>query len=124
MDSHSSNETEKGLQTQLDGMTSRTDVSNIHYGTQPPPMDGGINAWLFLAACFVMEALVWGFAFTYGVFQAYYTDLPQFKDSGNIAVVGTCAMVNSNILCSNPTRANLYTPGNHVSRPPSCLRRL
>lgn len=52
-----------------------------------------MNAWLFLAACFVMEALVWGFAFTYGVFQSYYNEIPEFKNTGNIAVVGTCAMV-------------------------------
>ena len=25
-----------------------------------PPADGGRDAWLFLAACFVVEALVWG----------------------------------------------------------------
>ncbi len=25
-----------------------------------PPVDGGKDAWLFLAACFVVEALVWG----------------------------------------------------------------
>lgn len=25
-----------------------------------PPADGGKDAWLFLAACFVVEALVWG----------------------------------------------------------------
>jgi len=25
-----------------------------------PPMDGGKDAWLFLAAVFVVEALVWG----------------------------------------------------------------
>ncbi|PWY73003.1 MFS general substrate transporter [Aspergillus heteromorphus CBS 117.55] len=55
-------------------------------------MDRGVDAWLFLAACFVMEALVWGFAFTYGIFQAYYTQLPEFSSSGNIALVGTCAM--------------------------------
>lgn len=86
-------------------------MSNVHYETQLPPMDGGMNAWLFLAACFVMEALVWGFAFTFGVFQAYYSDIPQFKDSGNIAVVGTCAMVKLNISCYNPTRANFYPQG-------------
>lgn len=89
----STNETEKGLQAPLEGTADGTHVSNVDYGTQLPPIDGGMNAWLFLAACFVMEALVWGFAFTYGVFQAYYSDIPQFKDSGNIAVVGTCAMV-------------------------------
>lgn len=25
-----------------------------------PPADGGKDAWFFLAACFVVEALVWG----------------------------------------------------------------
>jgi hypothetical protein len=25
-----------------------------------PPADGGKDAWLFLAACFIVEALVWG----------------------------------------------------------------
>jgi hypothetical protein len=27
---------------------------------QLPPVDGGKDAWLFLAACFIIEALVWG----------------------------------------------------------------
>ena len=86
-------ETEKGVHTPLGGTADGTQLSTHNDGADVPPMDGGINAWLFLAACFAMEALVWGFAFTYGVFQAYYSDIPQFKDSGNIAVVGTCAMV-------------------------------
>lgn len=30
-----------------------------------PPVDGGKDAWLFLAACFAIEALVWG------MFQRY-----------------------------------------------------
>ena len=25
-----------------------------------PPVDGGKDAWLFLAGCFVTEALIWG----------------------------------------------------------------
>lgn len=25
-----------------------------------PPVDGGKDAWLFLGACFVIEALIWG----------------------------------------------------------------
>jgi hypothetical protein len=28
-----------------------------------PPVDGGKDAWLFLGACFVIEALVWGMCF-------------------------------------------------------------
>lgn len=83
------NETEKGLHDLSDGNESKENL---------PPKDGGINAWLFLAACFVMEALVWGFAFTYGIFQEYYSNIEEFKDSGNIAVVGTCAMVRSSVM--------------------------
>ncbi|KAK8221929.1 hypothetical protein M8818_000094 [Zalaria obscura] len=29
-----------------------------------PPVDGGWQAWSFLAACFVLEATVWGMSFT------------------------------------------------------------
>lgn len=29
-------------------------------GYSLPPVDTGKDAWLFLAACFVMEAMVWG----------------------------------------------------------------
>ena len=82
-----------------------------------------MDAWLFLAACFVMEALVWGFAFTYGVFQAYYSETNEFKHSGNIAVVGTCAMVKYAIF-AQLNASNELMLGNHVSRPPSRVRRL
>lgn len=99
-------ETEKGVRTPLDGATNGNQLSTVDDGAQVPPIDGGINAWLFLAACFAMEALVWGFAFTYGVFQAYYSDIPQFKDSGNIAVVGTCAMVRSRKALSKRLQLN------------------
>ncbi|XXH03946.1 hypothetical protein Hte_010354 [Hypoxylon texense] len=57
-----------------------------------PPVDGGKDAWLFLAACFAIEALVWGFPFAFGVFQDYYSTHEPFAGSPNIAVVGTCAM--------------------------------
>jgi hypothetical protein len=29
-----------------------------------PPVDGGKDAWLFLAACFVIEALIWGASYS------------------------------------------------------------
>ncbi|KAJ5232593.1 hypothetical protein N7468_005549 [Penicillium chermesinum] len=86
---HFSNEREKGVHTPNPHSTpSSPNGANANL----PPIDGGINAWLFLAACFVMEALVWGFAFTYGIFQEYYSRMEEFRDSGNIAIVGTCAM--------------------------------
>jgi hypothetical protein len=108
-----SNDTEKGQQTPVGETTGGIQFSNVNNEKPLPPMDGGMNAWLFLAACFVMEALVWGFAFTYGVFQAYYTEIPEFKNTGNIAVVGTCAMVwilsvlpNKHLQANQPNRAN------------------
>ena len=86
-------------------------------GTQPascedglPLVDGGVQAWLFLTASTVLEALVWGehfqrdlldykfltcsgWAGAFGIFQDYYSVHGRFKGSANIAVIGTCAMV-------------------------------
>ncbi|KAI0910460.1 MFS general substrate transporter [Ustulina deusta] len=54
-----------------------------------PPVDGGKEAWLFLAACFVVDALIWGFNSSFGVFQDYYSQHEPFASSGNIAIIGT-----------------------------------
>jgi hypothetical protein len=63
-----------------------------------PPVDHGKDAYLFLAACFVVEALVWGFPFSFGVFHNYYSTHPPFAGSSSIAIIGTCAMVNTSLL--------------------------
>ncbi|KAI1321257.1 MFS general substrate transporter [Xylariaceae sp. FL0255] len=57
-----------------------------------PPVDGGKDAWLFLAACFVVDALMWGYAFSFGVFQDYYDQTPPFSSSRNTATIGTSAV--------------------------------
>ncbi|RHZ60768.1 hypothetical protein CDV55_103831 [Aspergillus turcosus] len=57
-----------------------------------PPVDGGYQAWLFLAACFMVEGIVWGFAQSFGVFENYYRTHEPFSDSTEIASIGTCAM--------------------------------
>jgi hypothetical protein len=57
------------------------------------PTDGGKDAWMFLLACFMLEALIWGFPASYGVFQEYYSTHEPFAGSSNIAVVGAVAMV-------------------------------
>jgi hypothetical protein len=57
-----------------------------------PPIDGGKDAWLFLAACFTLEGTVWGFPSVFGVFQDYYSVHAPFTGSPSIPVVGTCAM--------------------------------
>ncbi|KAI1340829.1 major facilitator superfamily domain-containing protein [Xylariaceae sp. FL0016] len=54
-----------------------------------PPVDTGKQAWLFLSACWVVEAFTFGFGFSFGVFQNYYSTHEPFAGSGNIAVIGT-----------------------------------
>jgi hypothetical protein len=86
-----------------------------------PPADGGKDAWLFLAAAFFLEALIWGkslvffvfplpncfanawclrtgFPFSYGVFQEYYsTHEPFVSEPFGIAAIGTTALVSRDI---------------------------
>ncbi|KHO00412.1 MFS monocarboxylate transporter [Metarhizium album ARSEF 1941] len=57
-----------------------------------PPVDGGKDACFFLAACFFVEALTWGFPFSFGVFQDYYSTHEPFAASSQIPIIGTCAM--------------------------------
>lgn len=40
-------------------VSSRDSVAD-HHEMNLPPVDRGRRAWLFLAACFVIEALIWG----------------------------------------------------------------
>lgn len=56
-----------------------------------PPYDGGKAAWRLLIAAFVFEALLWGFPLSFGVFQDYYSQLPEFKDNTFVSVIGTTA---------------------------------
>ncbi|KAH8883101.1 MFS monocarboxylate transporter [Thozetella sp. PMI_491] len=57
-----------------------------------PRADGGKDAWLVLTACFILEALVWGFPFAFGVFQAHYSTHELFShDLASIAAIGTTA---------------------------------
>ncbi|GJN73963.1 hypothetical protein PLICBS_008047 [Purpureocillium lilacinum] len=58
---------------------------------QLDPTDRGPAAWKLLGTAFVFEALLWGFPLSFGVFQNYYSKLPQFADNRYISVVGTVA---------------------------------
>ncbi|KAM0230279.1 hypothetical protein ACHAP5_011402 [Fusarium lateritium] len=64
----------------------------VHTQFSLPPVDGGKDAWLFLFASFLLEALVWGFPYSFGVFQSYYYNHEPFAGSSGIASIGTCAM--------------------------------
>ncbi|EXJ74989.1 uncharacterized protein A1O5_01685 [Cladophialophora psammophila CBS 110553] len=48
-------------------------------------------AWRLLLSAFVFEALLWGLPLSFGVFQNYYTQLPQFKDDPYVSVIGIVA---------------------------------
>ncbi|KAI5357336.1 putative major facilitator superfamily, MFS transporter superfamily [Septoria linicola] len=56
-----------------------------------PPADGGKAAWRLLLVAFVFEALLWGFPLSFGVFQEYYSQLPEFEASPYISIIGTVA---------------------------------
>ncbi|KAI1409063.1 MFS general substrate transporter [Hypoxylon sp. FL1857] len=56
------------------------------------PVDRGRDAWTVLIAGLVFEALFWGFPTCFGVFQNYYSNLPEFQeDAGNVALIGALA---------------------------------
>lgn len=60
-------------------------------GQNLPPIDRGTHAWTFLAACWLIEAMIWGFPLAFGIFQSYYSTHPLFQHSENIPTVGTLA---------------------------------
>ncbi|KAI0788899.1 major facilitator superfamily domain-containing protein [Abortiporus biennis] len=59
-----------------------------------PPVDRGWRAWSFCLAAFTLETLVWGFSYSYGVFQNYYTTHPPFENASptRLAAVGPTAL--------------------------------
>ncbi|KAJ5864216.1 uncharacterized protein N7529_006132 [Penicillium soppii] len=75
-----------------------------------PPVDGGFHAWMFLGACVMLEALIWGFAFAFGVFQKYYHSHEAFQDSSMVAVIGTCATGISYLSCPLVIAAMILLP--------------
>ena len=58
-----------------------------------PSVDHGKDAWLFIAGCFLVEATIWGFPSSFGVFQKYYSTKKLFASHGNVAAIGTSASV-------------------------------
>ena len=66
------------------------DVSEAS-STELPAIDGGRGAWTCLLGCWLVEAMIWGFAISFGVFQRYYSLHLSFKDSSSIPTIGTLA---------------------------------
>ncbi|KAJ6780997.1 hypothetical protein PWT90_09038 [Aphanocladium album] len=67
------------------------DDAESRFEQQLAPVDGGMAAWRLLFAAFMFEACLWGFPLSYGVFQQYYSTLPQFAGNQYVGVVGTIA---------------------------------
>jgi hypothetical protein len=59
-----------------------------------PPIDGGRQAWLFCLSASMLEMLVWGYGFSFGVFQDWYTSHPPFETQSPIAIsaIGASAL--------------------------------
>ncbi|TID02669.1 Monocarboxylate transporter 10 [Colletotrichum higginsianum] len=91
-DPYSAAESGSGNDNDNDNDTGNDPHRASHEFSSLPPVDGGRRAWLFLAACFAVEMLVWGFPFAFGVFQSHYSTNPPFAGQPNIAVIGTCSM--------------------------------
>ncbi|TAQ88874.1 hypothetical protein B7494_g2809 [Chlorociboria aeruginascens] len=68
----------------LPAMVHETEIPSL------PPTDHGRQAYLVLAACTLIQAPIWGFSLSFGVFQEYYSSNATFSSSpGSIAIVGT-----------------------------------
>jgi hypothetical protein len=99
MASDNSAQVELAQYTQNPSAASSTDVQSLpnetlspdsHEGFSLPPTDTGKDAWLFLLACFMLEALIWGTSCTDAPITCHPTT-PLLKEhdrtSGNISVV-------------------------------------
>ncbi|KAB8237138.1 major facilitator superfamily domain-containing protein [Aspergillus alliaceus] len=68
-------------------------IEDLTHEFSLPPPDTGYRPWICLAACFLVEALVWGFPFSYGIFHDYYSSHEPFMSQpSGIAAIGTSAM--------------------------------
>ncbi|KDQ61480.1 hypothetical protein JAAARDRAFT_66589 [Jaapia argillacea MUCL 33604] len=59
-----------------------------------PPVDRGRKAWAFCYCSFILETMVWGFGFSYGIFQEYYMSHPPFNKASAVMIsaIGTTAL--------------------------------
>ncbi|TFY61513.1 hypothetical protein EVJ58_g4474 [Rhodofomes roseus] len=70
-------------------VTSQFEETNVQ---ELPPIDGGWKAWRFVASAFMVEVMVWGWEFSYGIFQGTHLTTPTKYSTVSIAAVGTSAI--------------------------------
>ncbi|KAI5825129.1 MFS general substrate transporter [Schizophyllum commune Tattone D] len=77
------------------GQSSVVDLAFGNEGPESslPPADRGLQAWFFLLAAFVVEAILWSFPFAYGVFLESYLSDPTYtlqkKATSLLPLIGT-----------------------------------
>ncbi|KAJ1302909.1 hypothetical protein OPQ81_003208 [Rhizoctonia solani] len=73
---------------------SQAEISLGAAASELPPVDVGFGAWSFVASAFLLDTIIWGFGFTYGVFQEYFIREKTFGDASEAALgaVGTVAL--------------------------------
>ncbi|KAI3605272.1 hypothetical protein WG66_013102 [Moniliophthora roreri] len=69
-----------------------------------PPVDRGFRAWSFLSAAFFIEAIVWGFPNSFGVFLEAYLQDPSYTSQRNPnTILPLIGPLSSGIIyCSGP----------------------
>lgn len=70
-----------------DGVPLEPQRSRAQYAL--PPTDQGFYAWVALGGAFLSNALIWGFALSFGILQEYYASHEPFASQGGIASIGT-----------------------------------
>lgn len=64
------------------------DIPEKNFEESPPP-DGGLVAWLQVAACWILNTNSWGILNMFGVYQEYYqTSFLSHKSPGDISWIG------------------------------------
>ncbi|KAJ8080227.1 hypothetical protein PM082_017057 [Marasmius tenuissimus] len=83
-----------------------------------PPLDRGIKAWTFLTAAFFVEAIVWGFPNSFGVFLDEYLTDPKYSTQSNASsLLPLIGPLSSGIMyCSGPLINTLISRWPHHRR--------
>ncbi|KAL1683007.1 major facilitator superfamily domain-containing protein [Schizophyllum commune] len=96
---HSATASHTGSLGQASSADLDSDNADREQDANLPPADRGIQAWCFLLAAFVVEAIVWSFPFTYGVFlESYLSDPTYATQSHATALLPLIGTISSGIM--------------------------
>ncbi|KIK69035.1 hypothetical protein GYMLUDRAFT_35076 [Collybiopsis luxurians FD-317 M1] len=85
----------------LNGNTS--DVQSLNSrASSLPPADFGFYAWAYLASAWVLDCLLWGIPFCYGVFLDYYHNSSPTMKSSSLTLLTLVGTLNTGILYISP----------------------